>query len=63
MIKTYATGADESPYDVRTFAYVPSGVPVSGGVRYSPKDIEDQHKVGICTAAAMVQNAQKAYNK
>lgn len=63
MIKTYATGAEESPYDVRTFAYVPSGIPVSGGVRYAPKDIEDQHKVGICTAIATTQNARKALGK
>lgn len=59
----YATGAESSPYDVRTFAYVPSGIPVSGGVRYAPEDIEDQHKVGICTAIATTQNARKALKK
>ncbi len=63
MEKTYATGAEESPYDVRTFAYVPSGIPVSGGVRYSPEQIEDQHKVGICTAISTTQNARKALKK
>jgi hypothetical protein len=56
----YATGADKSPYDVRTFAYVPSGVPHTGGKKYTPKDIEDQHKVGICTAISLTQNARKA---
>jgi hypothetical protein len=63
MSKKYATGAEESPYDVRTFAYVPSGVPVSGGARYTAKDIEDQHRVGICTAISTTQNARKALKK
>lgn len=55
-----ATGAGESPYDLRTFAYVPSGIPNKGGKRYSPSDIEDQHRVGICTAISTTQNARKA---
>jgi hypothetical protein len=59
----YATGAKPSPYDIRTFAYVPSGIPVSGGTRYTPKDIEHQHKVGICTAISTTQNARKALGK
>lgn len=53
-------GADESPYDVRTFAFVPSGVKSKGGTRYKASDIEDQHKVGICTAISTTQNARKA---
>lgn len=60
MPREYATGADESPYDIRTFAYTPSGVPKKGGTRYEPKDIQDQHKVGICTAISTTQNATKA---
>lgn len=56
----YATGANRSPYDVRTFAYVPTGVPNKGGTRYQPEDIEDQHRVGICTAISTTQNARKA---
>jgi hypothetical protein len=56
----YGTGAKESPYDLRTFAYVPTGVPNTGGVRYTQKDIEHQHKVGICTAISLTQNARKA---
>lgn len=60
MPREYATGADESPYDVRTFAYAPSGVPKKGGTKYTPKDIEDQHKVGICTGISLTQNAKKA---
>lgn len=63
MPQEYSTGADSSPYDVRTFAYVPSGIPISGGVRYAPEDIEDQHKVGICTAISTTQNARKALGK
>jgi hypothetical protein len=59
----YATGAHESPYDIRTFAYVPSGVPKKGGKRYLPKDIQHQHKVGICTAISATQNASKALGK
>lgn len=59
----YATGCDESPYDVRTFAYKPSEVFKVGGVRYTPKDINDQFKVGICTGIAMTTNAQKALGK
>ena len=54
------TGALESPYDIRTFAYAPSGVPNTGGKKYQPKDIEDQHKVGICTSISLTQNARKA---
>lgn len=60
MKRLYSTGADSSPYDLRTFAYKPTGVPVSGGVHYDAKDIEDQHKVGICTAISLTQNARKA---
>lgn len=59
----YATGAHESPYDIRTFAYQPSQVSKVGGTKYTPKDINDQHKVGICTAIAMTTNAQKALGK
>lgn len=63
MDREYSTGANESPYDVRTFAYKPSGVIQSGGVRYEPHEIEDQHKVGICTAISTTQNARKALKK
>ncbi len=54
------TGCDESPFDLRTFSYVPTGAPVKGGSRYNPEDIEDQHKVGICTAISLTQQARKA---
>jgi hypothetical protein len=58
--REYGTGAEESPYDVRTFTYVPTGIPSKGGERYLPEDIEDQHRVGICTAISLTQNARKA---
>lgn len=60
MPNPYATGAESSQYDIRDFAYKPSGVPYKGGTRYTPEDIEDQHKVGICTAISFTQNARKA---
>lgn len=59
----YGTGAEESPYDLRTFAYAPSGVRKKGGSKYKPTDIEDQHRVGICTAISTTQNARKALGK
>lgn len=62
MIK-YGTGADKSPFDLRTFAYIPSGVPQKGGTKYTSTDIENQYKVGICTAISKTQNARKALKK
>lgn len=56
----YSTGADKSPKDLRTFAYVPDPAQMTGGTRYKASDIDDQHKVGICTAIHLTQNAGKA---
>lgn len=56
----YSTGAEESPKDIRTFSYQPTKANKKGGTRYAAKDIEDQHRVGICTAISMTQNARKA---
>lgn len=56
----YATGADSSPVDERDFIYIPDKANVKGGERYKPEDIEDQHRVGICTAISLTQNAKKA---
>lgn len=56
----YATGANKSPYDIRTFTFQPTGVPQSGGVRYKSTDIDDQSRVGICTAISTTMNATKA---
>ena len=56
----YSFGADKSKYDIRTFTYVPTTANFKGGTKYSPEDIEHQHRVGICTAISMTQNARKA---
>lgn len=56
----YSFGAEKSKYDIRTFAYVPVKANFTGGKRYDPEDIENQHRVGICTAISMTQNARKA---
>ena len=63
MENEYGTGAHESPRDIRTFAYMPSGVVGKVGLRYNPEDIEHQHKVGICTAISHVQQAQKVHGR
>jgi len=59
-MKKYSTGAQESKKDLRDFAYVPGQAPWTGGTRYKAIDIEDQSKVGICTAISLTQNARKA---
>lgn len=63
MENQYSFGAEESPKDIRTFSYEPTTANVKGGTRYEPKDIEHQHKVGICTAISLTQNARKATGK
>lgn len=67
MEKDYipSTGANESHYDPRTRRHdTTAAAPlVTGGISYLPDDIEHQHNVGICTAASVVQNAQKAKGK
>lgn len=56
-------GAKKSAYDVRTFSYRPDKANFKGGKKYEPEDIEDQFRVGICTAISMTQNARKATGK
>ena len=56
----YSFGAADSSKDIRTFTYAPYPAHMTGGTRYEPKDIEHQHKVGICTAISFTQNARKA---
>lgn len=56
----YATGAEPSAVDIRDFTYKPDKANKIGGERYKPEDIEDQHRVGICTAISLTQNAKKA---
>lgn len=61
---TTSTGALPSSFDLRTFAYPTKAYDVvSGGKRYAPEDIQDQSKVGICTAISLTQNASKALGK
>lgn len=59
------TGALESHYDARTVTHeTTTAVPlVTGGYDYGPTEIEHQHKVGICTAISLVQNAEKYFGK
>jgi hypothetical protein len=57
----YSFGAEESPKDIRTFAYVPTVAKQKGGTRYEPKDIDNQHKVGICTGISLTQMASKVH--
>ena len=60
----FGTGANESKLDPRTIKHedvAMGGVPlVTGGIVYSPADIEHQHYVGICTAISLTQNRAKA---
>ena len=56
----FGLGANKSPFDLRTFTYTPSVAPVKGGKRYPKENIEHQHKVGICTAISLTQNARRA---
>jgi hypothetical protein len=57
-------GADTSKKDSRTISHTDLSTLVSvpeqkGGYDYLPADIEHQHKVGICTAISLIQNAEK----
>lgn len=66
MDAPFGTGAIPSPLDARTVKHEDVGAvlaPITGGITYSPGDIENQHKVGICTAISLVQNREKANGK
>lgn len=59
-----STGGLQSHYDARTIKHDLAGQPlIKGGYDYAPNEIENQQKVGICTAISLVQNAQKVYSK
>lgn len=63
--RQYSFGAAPSNVDLRDFTFkgdmaLPTLAPQKGGDRYEPEDIEDQHRVGICTAISLTQNARKA---
>ena len=62
----HGTGAEASPLDIRTFTFAPTFLGAylpKGGARYGAANIEDQSKVGICTAISVTQNARKATGK
>jgi hypothetical protein len=67
----YVGGANPSKVDIRDFKYIPDlaaiaakrTAPQKVGKRYFREDIENQHRVGICTAIGLTQNARKALGK
>ena len=64
--RIYGMGAEPSKVDIRDFKYTPdksAQAAVKGGERWAPEDIEDQHRVGICTAISITMNARKALGK
>jgi len=60
-MRNKATGANISPTDIRTFAYEAKKAKQSGGKRWLPKDIQDQDRVGICTAISLTMQSSKVY--
>ena len=68
MEKYFGTGAHPSPRDYRNIKHrkaTMGGVPaLTGGIHYDPtKDIDNQRRVGICTAISLTQNAEKFAGK
>lgn len=61
MTKTYSTGAKASPFDIRTFTWVPTKANIKGGERWEPEDHEDQKRVGICTSMSDSMRARKHF--
>jgi hypothetical protein len=61
----FSTGARPSPFDLRTFTYVPSilDAKVKGGTRWLPEDIDHQHKIGKCTSIEDTMHAQKKFKR
>lgn len=57
----YSTGANKSKYDIRTFTYVPDKANIKGGTKWLQRDIDDQHRVGICTGISLTMRAQKHF--
>lgn len=58
---TYPTGAKASPFDIRTFQWVPDKANVKGGTRWEPVDHEDQKRIGICTSMSDSMRARKHF--
>jgi hypothetical protein len=67
MTNEYSTGAEASPLDLRTFTYQGDGLTLgsySVGESWANTDlIEDQHRVGICTAISMTMKARKHFKR
>lgn len=61
----FSFGALESKQDPRTINYEPTlaALYTKGGIDYLPTDIENQRKVGICTAISLIQEREKANGK
>lgn len=57
----YSFGATPSPYDLRTFTYIPDKANIKGGDRWLEENIEDQKRVGICTGISTTMRARKHY--
>ena len=68
-MNNFSFGAIESKKDNRTVFHdelttmADPSASSTGGYDYLPEDIEHQHKVGICTAISLTQNAQKAIGR
>jgi len=60
--KQYSTGANKSPFDIRTFTYTPDKANIIGGKKWEEVDIEDQRRVGICTAISVSMRARKHFS-
>ena len=54
-------GAKASPYDIRTFTWIPDKANIKGGERWAEVDIEDQKRVGICTGISVSMRARKYF--
>jgi hypothetical protein len=64
MSRKYSFGANKSPLDIRTFTYEgDKALPIgdAGESWANSKFIEDQHKVGICTAISITMKARKHF--
>jgi len=59
--KQYSTGANKSPYDIRTFTYIPDKANIKGGKKWEEIDIENQRRVGICTGISVSMRARKHF--
>lgn len=65
MAKKYSFGAEKSPFDLRTFRYSADKAalpPHSAGESWANTAyIDDQHRVGICTAISMTMRAHRHF--